>query len=915
MIKPRKGLPSPSPKSKHWSVAVVKGALLTVAAAVLVAFVVVGKNVLSVRDAPETFLPNAASHPAAIASPSEAAADVGALIRQIRAAVHKPATMPPPQAAATTSVSPDDLTLNSPTPQSDATSASASSSSSPVSPPPSVLQPCVEVSERVASNTASSIAELALATKHSEFSRRVVVDPRALTGAMHIDGSRQLADPVECQDVVLCERLGRLSFDLCPLRDAVPQTRVKNHTIPDWAVLTVRRYAATVVDHWYANITQATSADESPLNSSSFNSSSTGGYSTFATSRVQVSSEQEFFPSAAQRSLPFFPHYTLLRALSGQRLRFNASTGAGPWFAADDAALAAPTGAPLRGELLQLMSLVERRPTESDEADNFTAQAQERYRLDLASMPSSNYVPYLQQFQNASLGHDETDPGLDYLRYPDAAAVLNGEWPKTRDDAASYFDADVASLDSAEGDEALGLPPWTRYAQMKIKRSQQLKPGGDCSTARVLVAYSLEIGLGAEIRMFAVSLSHAMQTGRLLVMHPSWKRWAGDADSEDTVCARLGWACTFLPPSPCDFTTAKAETVSKATRRNAVLSGPYSEVRALGMPESRARDLRMYMYPPLLPLHVSVATLERVSGLTYELWAQRQMIRYLLRGLQPWAEVMVLQELRRGGFPWSGPVVATHYRNGDYLYNREVAPFLQCDQLDTSMTVAMLEEVVWRLDRVVRDGSPNATTAPRPGARPPQCAVRHFFSFDHYGAVSHAQQWFADSVARGGAATTGSTYAADMLTPPSCELGSGLVADGPVLNTTSTFRNKGDDARTLMVERFGKGYLMRVSLGNLFLAAGADAWVNNDASNWAMLINALRYTGGQGRHRAVYADVKQLAQQASPVMMQYYCGTVAARHQMLRSTAADRASRYTAVGAWENASGVAHGDLCRCASS
>jgi hypothetical protein len=491
---------------------------------------------------------------------------------------------------------------------------------------------------------------------------------------------------------------------------------------------------------------------------------------------------------------------------------------------------------------------------------------------------------------------------------------MAGAWPRVVKDEVADQSVErrlgrLAQSAPAQVDVNDDLPAWTHYAQWKIQRSQELpldpRTGVPmtCRQTRIFLTRLIDYGLGAAIRIAAVALGHAMLMNRRVVFHPKWRRWAGDIRKSNSTCAALGWYCYFLPPSPCDVynSDALARGAYVSPKQSAfVRRPPTSHARVLMIVAGyRYRDLRLSHFPDLLPPGVSHSRLEAAAGMKYDEWASRQLIRYLMRGLQPWAELMVLQELRRAGYPWEDvsdgnaaggtappplpvarPVIATHYRNGDVLYNNEVKPVLQCAQLDTALTVALLEETVWRLHTL--ETSSLATTVASNGANATNaslrtCVLRHFFSFDHYAAVQHAQAWFADSADRaeaGGpdASVQGDT---DFISVPACRLGGGLRADVPVLNTTTSFRRKGEDARALMTALFGDGYVMRVSLGNLFLATSADAWVNNDASNWAMMINALRFTGAQGRHRALYTDLTKLSTKPERFfLMQAYCNIV-----------------------------------------
>jgi len=154
---------------------------------------------------------------------------------------------------------------------------------------------------------------------------------------------------------------------------------------------------------------------------------------------------------------------------------------------------------------------------------------------------------------------------VDFLAPVPAAAVLGDPrggdgggslWPPrsaaTVPGVATVVDDLPSAAGGVGGADALDVERLTRYAQLRIHRSQAMPSDrrgrpATCETARIQYTPLSDIGLGGAIRVAASVLGHAMLAGRLLVFKPNWHRWS----RKGTICAGLGWDCFFLPPSAC----------------------------------------------------------------------------------------------------------------------------------------------------------------------------------------------------------------------------------------------------------------------------------------------------------------------------------------------------------------------------
>ena len=404
------------------------------------------------------------------------------------------------------------------------------------------------------------------------------------------------------------------------------------------------------------------------------------------------------------------------------------------------------------------------------------------------------------------------------------------------------------------------VPLLTSYAQKKIAYRQRLPDGQTCNTTKIFIAETTSaFGLGGGLLMAARSLGHAMLLKRRLVFYPEWGRWTG---RQVRTCNARGWECYFLPPSPCSYDRDLAwnkdwgSNLIKVRARQNIRTPDIARRRIVMRRANRSPDMGFNFMPNLLPPEVTNEMVEAITGENYDVWVQRQLVRYLIRGLQPWAEVMVTNQMESSGFPWLGDgstiaglkaaiqrassideeerivheavaksdyVIASHFRNGEALKDKEMAPKLQCDQVDLGLQLYLIETMHNQIAPSVRqDGKRSKLT--------------FYFSYDEPSILKDAREFWRENPKLSGVIHT---------------------AGFPVFK----FRGSEGDSRVKMRKLFGKEHVMKVSLVNLFLAGAGDSWTNNGLSNWAVMVDIVGTSLGGGRHRAPYVDMMTLAEE------------------------------------------------------
>lgn len=422
-----------------------------------------------------------------------------------------------------------------------------------------------------------------------------------------------------------------------------------------------------------------------------------------------------------------------------------------------------------------------------------------------------------------------------------------------------------------------GYPPLTRFAQHFIAATQKAPASiaADasavdemCLRSKLFVAETPDhFGFGAGLTMVARALAHAIILKRRLVIAAPWARWTG---TESELCHHKGWECFFLPPSPCTFNLHVSRLSDMLHEwRHAAVAFARDEIRALKWQRTRviwrnhyrSKDLSTHELPDLHPASMSRQDVERLTGRTYDDWAMSQMLRYLMRGLQPWAEEMILAHSERSGYPWLSAdkslkyVVAAHHRNGEALKDKEIAPIMKCARVDPSLSLFLVEQMARALHHERIAALPTATCRVSSDTETDhKREILLHFSFDQPSIIEEAARFWREDETRPNG-TSSDDCVADIV--PLVRSADVSVAAFPRFRFSRHF----GDSRETMKRVFSAEHVTKVSLVNLYLSVAADAWTNNDASNWCYLIGQLRTTVGDSRHRAPYLDIVQLVKQ------------------------------------------------------
>jgi hypothetical protein len=185
-------------------------------------------------------------------------------------------------------------------------------------------------------------------------------------------------------------------------------------------------------------------------------------------------------------------------------------------------------------------------------------------------------------------------------------------------------------------------------------------------------------------------------------------------------------------------------------------------------------------------------------------------------------------------------IIAAHFRNGEALKDKEMQGWMGCQRLDQALGLYIVESIYQTVLPYVSGGGEggNNLEKAKPDSKPR--TVKFFFSYDVPTIKEDAKKFWG----------------------PESDLPSRiLTAKFPTFNMSRD--SAASDARVTMAKIFGTEHVMKVSLVNLYLSVAADAWSNNDSSNWGRIINALRFTMGDGHHRSPYVDTMRLAQDKS----------------------------------------------------